>query len=481
MSSGSSRIAKNTLAISISDFLGLLLSFIFIAVFARYLGASSYGTYAFAIAFVALFRMFFDLGLSSLNIREISKDKEKLNYYFGNSLILEIISSVATIVVIGILINALGYDRDTSYVVIVSALIFSIEMISYLIYSIFTAYEKRIYESIVRIAGKSMYVAIGFLGIALNLPLIQIVSLMVIYPLAQFLIGYLLMTRIVTKPKIELEPESWPNLLKLSIPFALSGLIYDIYFNIDMIMLSLFQGEVAVAYYSIAYRIIISFLIVPSALVITVFPVLSKMYVSSHENLIFAFQKITKYLLVISLPIAVGVCLIADLAIVTIFGSQYSSSVIALQILVWVVVFHFMFLISGTTLGAIDRQTLTVVSLLIGVLLNISLNLVLIPLYSYVGAAIATVLTELALFVQYRYYLKKNGINIRFLKFVKKPIFAAIVMGIIVFLLKKTFSFLPAIQLLLILIPIGVLVYVGVLVVIKGISREDWTIFREII
>lgn len=476
------RIGINTIATTVAEYFGLILSFIFVAIFARYLGVESYGTYAFAFSFVSMFRMLFDLGLNSLNVREIARNKDKTNFYFGNSLIIELISSTVLVVFVGTLVHFLGYDNQTVYIVLVAAICISFEVIGWVAFSIFSAYEFKYYEALIRIAGKFVYITLGFIGIFLQFTLLELVGLFAVASAIQMVIGYFVLIRKIIVPKIVVDFKAWPDLIKMALPFAIGGIFFDIYFNIDMTMVSLLKGEAAVGYYSIAYRFMVIFLIIPSALSGSLMPVFSRLYSSSsHDLIVKAFTRSVNYLLIISIPLAIGMSLISDIAILTIFGIDYENSIVALQILVWVLVFYYVNSISLSALYSLDRQRVVLFSLLGSVILNVALNFYLIPLYSYSGAAIATVITEVCLFIQYGYYLKKNGIVVHYSKYFFKPFFAGIVMGIILYFAKMLLVNLPMVLQLGILIVAGISTYFGVLYLVKGIQDEDIIIVKQVL
>ena len=475
------RIAKNTLIITISSFVTLFLSFFFTAAFARYLGVGTYGVFAFAGSFVGLFVVFFDLGLNSLIVREVARCKEKISFYFGNIFVIEIFVSFIVIILIYCFAYLLGYHGETLSIVILSAIILAFETFAQLIFSTFTAYERREYEALINIVGKFIYVLFGFIGIFLQLPLFEIVILFIFSSGLKFILGYFILVGKVYKPKIKVDIGSWLPMIKLAFPFALGGFLFTVYFSIDMTMLSLLKGNEAVAYYSVAYSFISIFMIIPSALVGSIWPLLSRLFIESKHSLVTAFSKTAQYLMILAVPISIGMFFISDIAIITIFGDKYANSIIALQILVWVIIFHFITYICGITFGAIDRPILSFIGLLFSLFVNILLNLILIPHYSYIGAGIATIVTEIVLLIQYNYFLSKNGIPIHFLRLIYKPFIGGIVMGISIYFIKIGLSAFPGILQLLIIIPIATVVYFVVILVIKIFNEEDKEIIYKII
>ena len=77
-------IAKNIGALFISDTIGSILSFLLVVFIARYLGDVGLGKYSFAFAFVGLFMALSDLGTEKFVVREIAKDRSKIEKYSKN-------------------------------------------------------------------------------------------------------------------------------------------------------------------------------------------------------------------------------------------------------------------------------------------------------------------------------------------------------------------------------------------------------------
>ncbi len=102
-----------------------------------------------------------------------------------------------------------------------------------------------------------------------------------------------------------------------------------------------------------------------------------------------------KYSLILSLPFALGGTFLAEKVIFFIYGTQYSASVLALRIVIWVLPVLFVTNLLGNCLGAIYRQKEVLYVALANALVNVILNLILIPRYSLYGSAVATLVTEL--------------------------------------------------------------------------------------
>ena len=475
------RVAKNTIVMTASHVVTMIPGFIFTVAFARYLGPADYGKYAFATAFLLLFAIVPDLGLGALTMREVARYKDKTSFYFGNSLVMKLLLSVSMLFLVFAALKIMGYPKETCHIVYVLAFGSVITTLGGICLSIFMGYEHREYEAITNVFGTLMFVFLGFIGIYLNLRLIEIVLLFVISYILKASCGYLLMIRKICKPKIEIKPESWLRLLRLAVPFALAAFFFSLYFNIDMTMLSYMKGDEVVGWYAVAYKFISLLIIFPSAFMGAMWPIFSRLHVHAKDKLIFMHEKSVKYLLILALPIAFGTTLIADNLVLALFGYEYANSIIALQILIWAGAMLFITRIWGSVLGSIDKPELAAYSLLICVIVNVSLNLYLIPHYSYIGAAIATVITELVLFILYYYHISKNGIKINIFKLSYKPLTASVIMGISIYAIKSYTQYWSDMHQIIIIVPLAAVIYILALIMFKTFTEEDIKIFKNIV
>ena len=227
-----------------------------------------------------------------------------------------------------------------------------------------------------------------------------------------------------------------------------------------------------VGIYSAAANIIIALIFIPAMYGNSIYPVLSRFYVTSKESLKFAYERSVKYMVILGMPIAAGIYLLSDKIIVFLYGSQYLASATALSILSGYLFLKFINPMTGFTLIAIDKQSSRLFGQGAAALINIVLNFVLIPAYGFIGAAVATLITEIIFFILYTSFIIKNGFEFNFVKsFIYKPLIAV---GIMVFLL----SF---VENLFLAILMGILIYIAVVSALGVVDKEDKFLFNKVI
>lgn len=466
------KIVKNTGALFFAQIITSVIGFFYILYTAMYLGAEGFGILSFALAFTGIFGLFSDMGLSSLSIREMARSKDLAKKYTSNIAVIKVILFFISFSLIVLVINLLNYSEESIEVVYIIGLSVAINSLSNIFNSLFQALERMEYISI----GRIFNIVLIFIGTLFSIHQnYSIIAFAWVYFLSSLIVLVYLFAICYWKffiPSPEFDIIFWRNTIKQSWPFFLSAIVDLIAFKIDIIMLSAMKGNTVVGYYSAAYKILEALLFIPGVFSASIYPITSNFFVSSSEQLKIIFQKSVQYLLIISLPIAVGTTLLADKIIHLLYKGDFVQSTLALQILIWTIPAIFLSYTFGTMLASMNKQILSFKINLFGMFLNIGLNLLLIPKYSFVGAAAATVLTSLSAFVCSYYFLSKFIFRFQFQAFVTKLITASSMMGIFIYYCID--------QDLSLIIVSSVVIYTIILIAVNVFSKEDLNLLKQI-
>lgn len=466
-------MAKNTGVLFISQILTFILGFLYLIFTARYLGPESYGILSFAISFNLIFSILADLGLNQFLVRDLVRDKSLVSKYFGNALVMKIIASIITFLLIILTINVINYPLNTRIVIYLVAIYVLINSFSQFFYSIFQSYEKMEFQAIGNTLNSALILSMVLLAIFFKLDLIFFALIYLFTSIIILVYNIIVCIWKFILPKIEFDLNFWKYILFESVFFILASVFTQIYFNIDSVMISFFTGNQAVGFYTAAYRLIFILLSIPSVLMISMFPVMSKHFKSSTKALKLEYERIFRFLFILALFFFIFGFLFADKVIFLIYGANYNPSIVALQILIFVIPIIFITFLFGNLLAAINKQRFVVIVTCIGAILNIILNLFLIPKFSYFGASFATVITELIIFIIMFYYLSRFFHRISITENILKPLVGAIIVAVCI-------SLLIYINWILALI-FGLIVYIPLLYVLKIINKEDIKLIRELI
>lgn len=465
------KLAKNTGYLFLSQILSYLFGFLYVMYSARYLGADDFGIISFALAFTGIIGILADLGLNTLTVREIAREKDLTGRYIGNILIIKIILSIITFGIIGLIINILGYPETTKIVVYLFALSAILGSFYGVFNAIFQAFQEMEYISISTILNSVLLLLITLYAIHKGY---DVTAFAFIYFLVNLLIFFYCLFISLTKfprPKINLDFGFWKFLIKESFPISLATIFTTIAFRIDAVMLSIIIGTLAVGWYSAAYRLMEALIVIPAVFALAIFPLFSKFHKTSKKSLEIAFQKSFKFLFILGLPIAVGTSLLAEQIISIIYQSGYNESIIVLQIVIWAIPFIYISYISRIIFVSINQQNLLFKLNFFAMIINIILNLILIPTLSFIGASIVTVITEMIYFTISYHYLSQFVSNVDLKNSCLKPIIASLTMGLFIILVNINF-FLEVL--------VAAVIYIILLILFKTLNSSDYKILAEI-
>jgi len=466
------RIAKNSLVLLASNIISKILSFFYVMYIARYLGAEGFGILSFALAFTGIFGVFSDLGLSTLTVREVARDKSLAGKYLGNITIIKIFLVIITFGLIAITINLLDYPTQTIKVVYFLALSVIFSSFSNIFNSIFQAYEKMEYQSIEQILSSTLMLVGALFSISQRFSVVGFAS--IYFMVSAISLGYSFVVCVwkFTKPKIEVDWSFWKPTIKEALPFALTGIFVTIYFWVDSVMLSLMKGNEVVGWYNAAYKLIFILMVIPSIFVVSTFPVMSRHFKSTKNLLKQEYEVAIKYLFVFALFLFIYGLIFADKIILIIYGNGYLPSIKALQVLICVIPIIFLTPLLGNFLASVDKQRVVTIVAGANAGLNVLLNALLIPKFSYIGASIATVLTEGLGWILMFSYISRHFFKIPAIENIIKPICISILTAIFLYFLRQQLNWILTGIL-------GVLIYILLLYISHTISESDIRLIKQ--
>jgi O-antigen/teichoic acid export membrane protein len=386
------RIAKNAgYTVFIQGLMGLART-ILVFVIARRFGPTDFGRLSLALSIVEIFKFVAGFGIDTVLIRQFSINKIPTNKLLSNSLILKL--GTGTMGYVASLLFSWIFYSTTG----VLNLLFILATMIYttLLINVFVSYyqaELKMSEIMVSyVISGVVYVLLTLSGLFLNWSLF---TLCIIMPASELLNVYIIHR--IYKKTIRLS-FSWDreivlNLLREGFPVGLSGIMIIVYLRLDQLMLGWFKGGAAVGEYAAAFRVTEVFMIVFGSLSTSLYASFSGTGNSTSEGLRSVAFKVVGYTIALTLIVAAVLSFFAH-DIMNLISKAYLRSADVLPILGWALVFKAV----NTQLTAIINSkglytVITWVALAI-LVINVSLNLLLIPAYGILGAASAVLLTE---------------------------------------------------------------------------------------
>lgn len=476
------KVAYNTAAQIIGRAVNTALAIATVGVLTRYLGVAGYGSYTTVFAFVGLFSTLADFGFMLILLRELGAGKVAPEKAARNVLTIRTVFAL----VVYALAFAIGWILKYPLIVHLGIGIIAISMLWGTIQGTIIAVlqanlrvDKAVFGDVVArviILGLVVWFAKGSLGL---------LAVLAAYPIGSF-VGLLINAYYANqyvKLGFAFDSQYWRYLWAQSWPVGLAGILAMVYFKIDSVMLSLMKTSVDIGIYGAPYKIFEVLLALSALFVGVVFPIMSRHYEQKQfDKFEAALQKSVDFLVLLALPLVAISFVLAGPIIQVIAGQDFivantfslfghpMTAVTTLKVLSITILLSYLTNIFNNMIIACGKQRSLLLPNLVFMIINIVLNLVLIPRYSYIGAAVATVLTELCV-VSVNWYLLHKFVPFRLKSIVTlKGILAVFAMTVAMY---ATSNYFIAIPLLL-----GAAVYILVALLVKAVSKEE---MREII
>lgn len=464
MTSLTYKVALNTVVQTIGKVVVVGTSIVTIGLLTRYLGQKGFGEYTTVMTYLGFFGIVVDLGMYLIVVREIVKEKSKAEEILGNALGLRI--------VLGIVVLGLSpllawwffpYSHLVDWAIGIGALSFFFISLNQILVSVFQIDLKMWKLVLGEVLGRLAILGGTYYFILQKGDLHSFLWANVAGNVVLFVVT-LFFARKYCRIRPRFESKVWRPMLIETLPLAIVVMLNRVYFNIDTIFLSIFKSQEEVGIYGLPYKILDILISFPSIFSGLVFPTLAKHALENKIELKRVYQKAFDFLVVVALPMLMGLVMLAKPVIHILGGDNFGDSINLLRILSIAVVFVFFSTLSNNLVIAVQKQKQLMTISLISVVVNVVLNLWLIPKYSYFAAAWITVLTEFIVMTLSGWFVWRFVSILPNLKIGLKSLLATLAMGLFLWY----FNHLNFI----ILAVVGSLVYFIALYLVGGLPRE---------
>ena len=388
-------VARNTAAMLGGQILIKIFAFAFSVFVVRRLGAEDFGRYSAAMAYAYILASFTDMGTSALSVREMARKAENIAWMVPDIMILRALLSIVVIGVTTLSAWILGKSSD----MVLGIFIASCGMLLYAFQGpldgVMIAIERLDLSSFFNLLNQVVFIILGTVSLLTGAGYIGL--------LLSSLAGVLVMgsasNYVVRRPlKMRFErPASrrWRSLLQASFPFGVMGIIVEFTRRFDVVFMSFVLTYAAVGWYNVPYNLVLMMLLLAQSLALSIYPTMVKEYDSGRGSIQDTVQRAMRYLLLLSLPMAVGGTLVADRIIILLYGLNFAAAVPVLQIMIWGLPFLFLSEILGRTSYTMHLEKKAAQIVMINAVITITLDVVLIPRFGVIGAAAVMVISRL--------------------------------------------------------------------------------------
>ncbi len=361
---------------------------------ARYLGPTQFGLFSYAVAFASLFSSIAKLGLDSIVVRDLVSHPEQRDVYLGTAFWLKLIGAVLMLGIIGIAMQFTSSDATTKlYILIIAggSVFQAFEVVDFY-------FQSKVLSKFVSICKVTQLVISSLIKLYLMFVQAELLWFVLVSLVDQVTLALTLFLA-YRYQKIGqffgyLNGKVAKLLLRDSWPLVLSGIVIMIYMRIDQIMIKEILNEKEVGIYTAAVRLSEVWYFVPILLTNSIFPAI----VNARQNCILQYhsrlQQLYTFMIWLAIAIALPMTLASDYLIRLLYGDAYILAGQVLVIHIWTGVFVFMGVAFSRFMIAENYGKQIMYRTAFGAIVNVLLNIYLIPKYGIRGAASATLIAQ---------------------------------------------------------------------------------------
>jgi O-antigen/teichoic acid export membrane protein len=415
----------NILRLSIGDFVAKTLNFLAFLYLARVLGVVNYGVFEFAISILTYFMLLADGGLEFWATREAAQGGD-VRTLVGRIVPLRLTLAVFALILL-IVLQPFFPDYPGLRTML---LIFGITL---LIYAANIKWVFMGHESMARVAyglviNQILFSILVFMWVrqpsqAIWAPLIWLVGDLV---MALYFWG--LFARSYGGLRFRFTLQGAVGILKPAFTIGSAQAMGLMAYNFDAVLLGFLSGPAAVGWYRAAYKPITAALAMPLTYFLGLFPALSRTFTRDRLEFDAIVQRSLRLTAIIAFPLGIGGSFFAVPIIGLLYGAEYAPAIPAMQLLSWSAALIILRDTFRQALIASGNQNLDLRSAATAVGANVILNFILIPPLNLVGAAIATVLSEIVWFTASIILFSRHVSKVNPLSYLSQPMIASVVM-----------------------------------------------------
>jgi O-antigen/teichoic acid export membrane protein len=473
-------VARNSAFVLGVQVLLKIFAFLFNVYVVRRLGDVHFGQYSAVVAYVAMFAIFTDWGLSFYSIREMAQDHDQTSWLLPNIVAIRVLLSFIITVIAPLSALWLGKEGDTALGIFIASAGLILYAFQGPLDSALTARERLDYTSLFALVNQLIFWGVGvllllngagFIGLIIaSLAGVGTVAVLSGWALVKLGIG-----------RLVLSIQRWPRLLLDALPFGISGLSYVFIQRFDTVLMSFVLTAAAVGWYNVPWTLMNMILLVAQSIAIAMYPSMVRSYAENPEYLPRVVWRSIKYLLIFCLPITVGGTVLADRIIIVLYEDTFANSIPVLRIMLWALPSLFLLELLGRVANTLHLERPAARIDVSNAVITVLLNLVLVPTLGIWGAALALVGGRTIRVIQYWSLIGNDLLMGRRWGTLLQVTLAAGVMGAAVLLLRQSSAFgtVDSKLGLLMLIASGAGAYVIALLGLGGIEPQELAFLRH--
>lgn len=389
------RAARNVSALVAASVLSKGALFVWQLALFAWLGAHDYGVYGTVGGLMVIGGSVTSFGMSLIVIRDVARAPDKADRYWSAMIFWQ--TALALVAYVGMNSFSVVYDDTLRGFVALAGLNLFIDLFGNIGYDLLLAREEMLQTSLLEIAHIFLRIGLAVLALALGWGLLGIYGAALASGILRSLALMALNLRAGLRPSFPLDRDISRLLLLNSLPLAASAFLTLAYQQTDKLMTTGILGAEGTGYLTVAFVVNFGVIeIFSTTVLVAAYPLLSR-YHGEGDNATFGFliEKLALYMIVIALPLALFISLLAPSAAIALFGNEQAMTAGILSILIWYTAITMVGNVFSKSLLIQNRQRILLLFRALGLALNIALNALLLTRWGDPrGAAVASIFSE---------------------------------------------------------------------------------------
>ncbi len=363
-------------------------------VIVRNLSVSEFGRLSFVFSLILLIAVFADLGIGRLSIKGLLDGERDPAQFAGTLIVLRAVMGALTYGAAVVFVMVAGYPPEVVRATLIAGVALLIATPSDAIESVFQAHLRLGSVATANVAGQLSQLALTAAVAVAGGSVVRFAIPAVVGEVVIFL-WKLARVRRIQPLRPNIDWATWKGLLVEAVPLAAGSVMATFYYRVDSVMLSKLDTFSSVGIYNIAYKFVDLVQYLPVALMVPVLALLVRSWPDDMNRFAETFRRAFTILVLAGVLVAVEFAIFAQPLITLLYGPEYAVGADAARLVVAASCIGAFGKLAFTVLLAMGRNRLYPMVTLTGLVVNVGLNLVLIPRASYFGAAVATLVTEI--------------------------------------------------------------------------------------
>lgn len=364
----------------------------------RALSVDDFGRFTFIFSVLGVLTIVTDMGIGRVALSGMLKTSGDRAGFAGSYILLRCLLGFLGYLVALAFVSAAGYSAEIVRATAVAGVVVVLSTPSHAYSTVFQAHRRLRGVALTEVVGRAAQLALtaaiaaaggSLLLFTLPAVLAEVVVLALVIPMARRLLAI----------RYRVDLPTWWSMLREAAPLSIGTALATIYYWVDSIILSKLDGFAAVGVYGVAYKFVDLAQFASTAVTVAILPLLVAAWPDRPEAFRFSLRRGATILALVGGWIVVEFTLFAEPVVRLLYGEVYAVGANAARIVVAAACLTYFTSLALITLVAVGRHRRYPLVALVGLAINVGLNLALIPAYSYLGAALATLATDVVVVV----------------------------------------------------------------------------------